>query len=112
MKDPGRPDDRPANDPLGEEPERRPATPAPRRSYRVRVAVGAALVLLSGLLYLAVLVVPFLPLLTGQKLGVVAALVVLAEAAFLVAALVLGREVVRHYRRFLDPRYWLDKRRR
>ncbi len=110
MKDPGRPDDRPGNDPLGEEPEKRPATPAPRRSYRVRVAVGAALVLLSGLLYLAVLVVPFLPLSTGQKLGVAAALVVLAEVAFLVAALVLGREVVRHYRHFFDPRGWFDRK--
>ncbi len=110
MKERGRPDDRPANDPLGEEPESRPAAPPPPKSYRVRVAVGVALVLLSGLLYLAVPVVFFLPLSTGQKAGAVAALVVLAEVAFLVAALVLGREVVRRYRRFLSPRYWLDKR--
>ncbi len=109
MKEPGRPDDRPANDPLGEEPERRPSAPAPRIS--LRVAVGVALVLVSGLLYLAVLVVPFLALSTAQKVGAAAALVVLAEAAFLVAALMLGREVVRRYRRFLSPRYWLDKRR-
>jgi hypothetical protein len=108
LKEPGRPDDRPADDPLGGEPERRPAAPAPRIS--LRVAVGAALVLLSGLLYLVVLVTPFLPLSTGQKIGVAAALVVLAEAAFLVATLVLGREVVRRYRRYLSPRYWLGKR--
>ncbi len=109
MKEPGRPADRAADDPLGEEPERRPAAPEPPR-ISLRIAVGAALVLLSGLLYLAVLVTPFLPLSTGQKIGAAAALVVLAEAAFLVAALVVGREVVRRYRRFLSPRYWLGRR--
>jgi hypothetical protein len=110
LKDRGRPDNVPASGPLGEEPAgRHPASP-PRRSYQARVAAGVALVLLSGLLYLAVPAVLFLPLSTGQKAGAVAALVVLAEVAFLVAALVLGREAVRRYRRFLNPRYWLEKK--
>ncbi len=111
MKDPGRPDDGPTSGSLGgKEPAEGLPAPPPPRSYRARFVVGAALVLLSGLLYLAVPAVFFLPLSTGQKAGTVAALVVLAEVAFLVAALVLGREAVRRYRRFLSPRYWLDKK--
>jgi hypothetical protein len=56
-------------------------------------------------------VVPFLPLSTSWKVGVAAVLVTVGEAAFWMAALVLGREVVQRYRRFLDPRRLLGKKR-
>jgi hypothetical protein len=51
--------------------------------------------------------VPFvllLPLPAGQKGWTTAALLVVGEAAFWVAAVLLGREVVRRYRSYLDPR--------
>ncbi len=65
-----------------------------------------------SVLYTMLLVVPFLPLTTGQKLWVASGLVVVAEGTFLLTALILGREVVSRYRRFLDPRRWLGKKRR
>ncbi|MGH3146943.1 MAG: transporter suffix domain-containing protein [Rubrobacter sp.] len=67
------------------------------------------LVVVPGLLYTAVLGVPFLPLGTGTKIWLSAALVVTAEGTFLVSALVLGKEVVSRYRGYLDPRAWFRK---
>ena len=62
------------------------------------------------MLYLTLLVVPFLPLTTGQKVWVASGLVVAAEGTFLLSALILGREAVRRYRGLLSPRRWFGKR--
>lgn len=66
--------------------------------------------MVPSVLYSAILVVPFLPLTTGQKVWVASGLVILAEATFFLSALVLGREVVRRYRRLLDPRRLFRRR--
>ena len=92
----------------GEAPEKDPAAPVSRRLSFTQ-AVGVALFAVSVALFVAVPVVLFLPLSTGWKIGVVAVLLVVEEVIFWVATLLLGREVVRRYRRFLDPRYWLAK---
>jgi hypothetical protein len=69
-------------------------------------ALVVLLLVVPGLLYTAVPVVPFLPLTTAQKVGLSAGLVVVAEAVFWGAALFLGGELVSRYRRFFDPRTW------
>ncbi len=96
------------NEPPAKEPDADPLASPPAGSSRK--TLGIALLAVSVLLPLAALVVLFLPLSFGWKAGVFATLAVSGEVAFWLAALVLGREVVRRYRRFLDPRYWLDKR--
>ncbi len=88
----------------------RPADGAPAAIGRGRTLLLIVfLVVVPGLLYTAVLGVPFLPLGTGTKIGLSAALVVAAEGTFVVSALVLGREVVSRYRGSLDPRAWFRK---
>ena len=72
---------------------------------RARVA-GLALVVASVALYAVAGALLFAPLSGGWKAGAVSVLVVLAEGAFWLAAFVLGREVVRRYRRSLNPRNW------
>ena len=76
--------------------------PAQRRPWVLVVL----LLVVPGLLYTAVPVVPFLPLTTAQKVGLSAGLVVVAEAVFWGAALFLGGELISRYRRFFDPRTW------
>jgi hypothetical protein len=82
----------------------------PREKSRRAWALGIALVVVSVVLPVIALIVLFLPLSVGWKAGVVTILLVAGETAFWASALVLGRETVRRYRRFLDPRYWLDKK--
>jgi hypothetical protein len=100
-------------DPNSHRPERveeEPGVPSePRSGWRIWALIFGVFVV-PGVLYLTLLAVPFLPLTTGQKLWVASGLVVAAEGTFLLSALILGREAVRHYRGFLDPRRWFAKR--
>ncbi|QIN77560.1 transporter suffix domain-containing protein [Rubrobacter marinus] len=61
------------------------------------------------LLYAAIPAVAALAIPPGRKVALSAALVVVAEGTFFVSALVLGREAVRRYRRYLDPRTWFRR---
>lgn len=99
------------NGPVVEEGEApRPAGDAPAAIGRGRTLLLVFfLVVVPGLFYAAVLGVPFLPLGTGTKIWLSAALVVAAEGTFVIFALVLGKEVVSRYRRSLDPRAWFRK---
>ena len=81
------------------------AAVAGEKRGRARVA-GLALVVASVALYAVAGALLFAPLSGGWKAGAVSVLVVLAEGAFWLAAFVLGREVVRRYRRLLNPRNW------
>jgi hypothetical protein len=66
--------------------------------------LGFGLLALALLMWVLVPVVLLLPLPTGQKGWTTAALLVVGEVAFWVSAVLLGREVVRRYRSYLDPR--------
>ncbi|MDQ4063966.1 MAG: transporter suffix domain-containing protein, partial [Actinomycetota bacterium] len=85
-----------------------PAPSTGRRSSRAWVLVLGVFVVPS-MLYAMLLVVPFLSLTTGQKVSVSTGLVVAAEGTFLISALSLGRQAVRRYRRFLNPRNYFGK---
>ena len=99
-----------SNSPQPERGEEEPgALSEPRSGWRIWVLIFGVF-LVPGVLYLMLLAVPFLPLTTGQKVWVAASLVVAAEGASLLSALILGREVVRRYRGLLDPRRWFTKR--
>jgi hypothetical protein len=84
---------------------------ASRKSDRTRL-LGIALLAAAVLFWVAVPAVVFFPLSAGQKVWVGSAFLVLGEVAFWAAALALGREVIRRYRRFFDPRDWFGKGRR
>ena len=73
--------------------------------------VGIVLLVAAVLFWVAAPAVLLTPLSTAQKAWTSSAFLVLGEVAFWVAAVVLGREVFRRYRRFLDPRGWLGKKR-
>jgi hypothetical protein len=81
---------------------------AARKPNRTRL-LGIVLLVAAVLFWLAAPAVVFFPLSAGQKVWAGSASLVMGEVAFWMAALVLGREVVRRYRRFLDPRGWFGK---
>lgn len=69
----------------------------PEKGRRVRL-LGGMILVASAVLWAAVAVVPFLPLPGARKIWA--------------AAVVLGREAVRCYRGFLNPRNWFGGKRR
>ncbi len=64
------------------------------------------LVVLSFVFYGALMLVPFTPFSAGGKLQLSAGLILMGEASFWIAVLILGKEVVSKYRH-IDLRNWL-----
>ena len=81
---------------------------ASKKPNRIRL-LGAVLLVAAILFWVAVPAVVFFPLSAGQKIWAGSAFLVLGEVAFWVAAPALGREVIRRYRRFLEPRDWFGR---
>ncbi|MEG3840330.1 transporter suffix domain-containing protein [Microcoleus sp. herbarium14] len=72
--------------------------------------LGLFLFILSFLPWLAILfVVPFLPLDITQKTTIDVVLAIVGEVCFWLSVVLLGKEVVTKYRRYLNPRYLWNK---
>jgi uncharacterized membrane protein YkgB len=80
-----------------------------KKAGRTR-GLGIALLVVAILFWVTVPAVLIIPLSAEQKVWMGSAFLVLGEVAFWAAAIVLGREVFRRYRTFLDPRGWFDKK--
>lgn len=85
---------------MGQDPDDRELNGAPRRARYP----GFALLALAILMWALVPVVLLTPLSAAQKGWATAALLVAGEVAFWASAFFLGREVIRRYRGYLDPR--------
>lgn len=73
---------------------------------KVSFKIGVGLLLTAGLLWLGVVGVPFLPVETAMKVGIVGVLLVAGEVAFWLGAILTGKEFVARYKQHLDPRNW------
>ncbi|MEG4417662.1 transporter suffix domain-containing protein [Microcoleus sp. LAD1_D5] len=72
--------------------------------------LGLFLFVISFLPWLAIFLVgPFLPLDITQKTTLSVVLAVVAEVCFWISVVLLGKEVVTKYRRYLNPRYLWKK---
>ena len=68
--------------------------------------VAATLVVVSCLLYVAILAVPFVAEGTASRVGISGGLALAGEGAFWLGALIAGPAVMRRYRSKLSPRSW------
>jgi hypothetical protein len=78
---------------------------------RVYSRLGLLSIVISCLLWAAILVIPFLPLSPLQKASIATSLVVISEVSFWVGILLAGKELAHRYRRKLNPYYWFQKSR-
>jgi hypothetical protein len=75
--------------------------------------LGVAFIIISPLRYLILLGVPFLPYSKGVRLGVGSAVFFVAEMLFWIGVFIVGEEVVRKYKEYLNPkRYFKRKNKR
>ena len=65
---------------------------------------GFVLIVLSCLVWLAIVAVPLMPFTLGQKAAIVPGLLILGEILFWIGALLVGKEVAQRYRHWLNPR--------
>ena len=73
--------------------------------------VGIVLFVVAVLFWVAAPAVLLTSLSAAQKAWTSSTFLILGEVAFWVAAVALGREVFRRYRRYIDPSGWLGKKR-
>jgi hypothetical protein len=71
--------------------------------------LGLFLIVVSCLLWAAVLAVPILPLSIAQKSLTATSLIVISEVIFWLGILLAGKELAHRYRRNLNPYYWWQK---
>lgn len=71
--------------------------------------LGIVLVVLSFILYSGILLVPAMPFSLGVKALITSALVILGEVSFWVGGFILGRDVIKRYKKYLNPLNWFRK---
>lgn len=71
---------------------------------------GFGLIIASCILYGLLLVVPLLNVSIGTKTITATVLVISGEVSFWVGGIIVGKEVVKKYRRQLNPMNWFGKK--
>ena len=83
-------------------PENKPKKP-------ILYKIGIVLLILSSVLWLAPLLVPFTSLSTYTKAVIISSALICAEVIFWASVLLLGKEAVKKYKNYLNPRNWRKK---
>ncbi|WP_188455776.1 transporter suffix domain-containing protein [Virgibacillus oceani] len=82
-----------------------------QRTKNTLKRVGIFLFILSWILYGIAFVVPFTPLATNTKVIMGTLFIVLGEAAFWISCIIVGKELMKRYRKHLNPVNWFKKSR-
>ena len=72
--------------------------------------LGISLVILSFILYGFILLVPFIPYSTSIKVTISSVLAILGEISFWVGGIILGKEVIARYKKYISPFSWFKKK--
>jgi hypothetical protein len=81
-----------------------------QQNSKTSFKIGVALLVVACLLWLSVVVVPFLTVESTIKAGAVGILIVVGEIAFWLGAILTGKEFITRYRQQLDPRNWKQRK--
>jgi hypothetical protein len=73
---------------------------------RIQAKLGLVLIIVSCLLWAAVLVAPLLPFTITNKALIITSLVITSEVIFWLGILLAGKELAYRYRRQLSPIEW------
>ncbi|MFZ5651752.1 MAG: transporter suffix domain-containing protein [Bacillota bacterium] len=76
----------------------------------ILIKIGTGLVVASFVLYGGVLLVPFTPFPGKTKIIIGTTLAVLGEATFWIGGIILGKEVVTKYKKYMNPLHWFKKK--
>jgi len=77
-----------------------------------RIKMGLVLVVLANLFLALILLVPFLDLDLAGKGALSLSLFVIGEILFYTGLFLVGKELVGKYRRYLNPMYWFNRRKK
>lgn len=71
---------------------------------------GIFFIILSTLLFISLLAVPFIDAAGKTKVTISTVIVVLGEATFWLGGLLLGKEIFARYKSYLNPKNWFKRK--
>ncbi|MBW8350164.1 transporter suffix domain-containing protein [Bacillus sp. IITD106] len=71
--------------------------------------LGIGLLILSLLIWLIPVITPFMPLSIKMKASIITGSIIVSEIIFWVGALLVGKEVARKFKSYLNPKNWQKK---
>jgi hypothetical protein len=77
---------------------------------KLLTAIAISLILLSGLFFGMIFVIPFFPLSLTTKGVLVTASIISGEVAWWVGVAIAGKQVITKYGRFLNPWNWFRRK--
>ncbi|SFA88278.1 MULTISPECIES: transporter suffix domain-containing protein [unclassified Bacillus (in: firmicutes)] len=72
--------------------------------------LGIVLIILSTLLFFMIPVLPFLPITVKMKVMMTTVLAISAEIIFWIGGFILGKDVIKKYRRYFNPLRYLKRK--
>jgi hypothetical protein len=80
------------------------------KNEKLLTAIAISLILLSGLFFGMIFVIPFFPLSLTTKGVLVTASIISGEIAWWVGVAIAGKQVITKYRHYLNPRNWFRRK--
>lgn len=77
---------------------------------KLLTTIAIILILLSGLFFGLIFVVPFFPLSLATRGVLVTVCIIGCEVAWWAGVAVAGKQIITKYRRYLDPRNWFSRK--
>jgi L-amino acid N-acyltransferase YncA len=75
-----------------------------------QIKTGVTLIIISSVVYLLLLVVPFLKFQASVKLALVPVIIIIGEITFWAGTFFVGKELVKRYKSYLNPLKWFRKK--
>jgi hypothetical protein len=77
---------------------------------KLLTTIAIVLILLSGLLFGMIFVVPFFPVSIATKGVLVTACIISGEISWWAGVAVAGKQVITRYKQYFNPRNWFSRR--
>ena len=77
-----------------------------KNTNSVTFKLGVGLLIVSCLLWLSLVIIPFLPITSLAKTGLATSALIAGEVAFWLGAILTGKEFVQRYKKYFNPKNW------
>jgi L-amino acid N-acyltransferase YncA len=76
----------------------------------IQIRAGIVLIIISSVVYLMLLVIPFLNVTNAVKLSLVPVIIIIGEITFWAGTFFLGKELIKRYKSYLNPANWFRRK--
>lgn len=75
-----------------------------------KLKLGIVLMIVSAIVFMSLLVIPFLDLNSKEKITITTIIIVIGEISFWSGGFLVGKELFTKYKSYLNPKNWFKKK--